>query len=1846
MSARQEPIAIVGIGCRFPGNAGGPEELWELLCAGFDGVVEVPPYRFDLAAVYDPRPAVPGKIQSRHGGFLGPVDAFDAAFFGISPREAARVDPQQRLLLEVGWEALEDAGLPPERLPRARTGVFVGMMSSDFEELTHQDPETLDLYGLNGAGRYGACGRLSFCLGLEGPSLCVDTACSSSLVAVHLACQSLRSGESEAALAGGCHLILQPHASIAISQGGILSVEGQCRFGDTRAAGFVRGEGAALVVLKPLRQARADGDRIRAVILGSAVNSDGCSNGVMATPSQVTQEEMLRQAYGSAGVSPARVRYVEAHGTGTTMGDLIELSALGAVLCAERPGDRPCQVGSIKTNIGHTEGASGIAGLIKLALCLEHRRIPRSLHCDELSPALPWGRLPLVLQRETAPWPADDPHPATGGVNSFGLSGTNAHAVLQEPPPPQAAPAAAAAGRAWLVPLSGRQPEALRALAGAWVELLAQDTAPELADLAHTAGSRRRHFEHRLAVVARSREELAAELRRWLDDGGEPAPAPAAPAAAMAERGRRIAFVFPGQGAQWPGMARELLAEPVFRAAIERCDQALRAEGDEGLVARLEAGADGDASHWLEEIHLVQPTLFAIQVALAALWRSWGVEPAGVVGHSMGELAAAHVAGALPLADAARVACRRSRLLRGVSGRGAMLALDLPLARAAAAVTGQEQRISVAASNGPASTVLSGDPAALAAIAERLAEQGTACRWVKVDVASHSPQVEPLLAPLAAALAGLAPRPGAMPLYSTVDGAACDGAGLDASYWARNLRQPVLFAAAVERMLADGFAAFVEIGPHPLLITSIEQIARASGTPTLAVHSLRRGEDRAAMLGSLGRLYTAGHPVSWQGLDGAGARVVCLPSYPWQRERHWPRQPPAPGAARRPPPGGHPLLGRHVELASPAGLHVWEGELSARAPAYLGDHRVHGASVLPAAAYLEMALAAAREARLGAARPHAPGAPAEAADGPEPVIVDIRFESALVLPEERARAVQVVLAAQPGGAAIEFFGSDAGAWTRHAAARVRAGDDAGAAAAPLPPAALRRRQWAEEMDGEAHYRALAARGLDYGPEFRGVDRLWRGDREALARLRPTPPAAGGSGPGHGHRLHPALLDACFQTLVAALPARWRQRSADTFLPVALRELRVWRLPAPGAVCWALAAVAPAATAGDAGDAGEAALDDATVEGDLTLLDDDGGALATARGLALRRFAADHGRGAEDWLYELRWDPAAPLTAAAAAPGLWLVLAVETPWTRRLVKLLAGDGSRCLVARPGSAWRAPRRGKVELAPEDPEGYGRLLELAAGQGLPLRGVVHLWSLACSPAGEPGPAELERARLLGCQSALHLVQALAATGLHTRLWLVTDRAQAPRGSEAGSPPQAPLLGLGRVIAAEHPEIGAVRVDVDTRETPEALARELHGGGEPELALRSGSRWAPRLVRSAVPGGGGGPVAFRADATYLLTGGLGGVGLAVARWMAERGARHLALVGRHAPAPAALAAIGAIEALGARVLPAAADVASPAAVAGLLRQLGAELPPLAGVLHLAGVLDDAPLRDLDGERLRRVMAPKVEGAWNLHAATLDMPLELFVLFSSAASVLGTHGQGSYAAANAFLDALARYRRARGRAALSVCWGAWSEVGLAAQDGRLDRLAERGIGSLPPAQACAVLGRLLLHPAAQVAVMAVDWPRWLRTDPAAQRSPLLGALSGAAFDAGASAGGAAAAAAAERDLRPALERAPPAERRSLLEARLRRETAEVLRLPQQRLDEAQALIRLGLDSLMALDLKLRIDAGLGVSVPVSRLLQGLSFRQLLAEILATIGEAADSKAAAPAPPSGGGRQAWEELEI
>ena len=950
----REPLAIVGIGCRLPGGGNDPTSFWNILRKGKSAIREVPADRWNIDRYYSPDPQVPGKMITRWGGFIDNIDQFDAQFFGISPREALRMDPQQRWLLEVAWQALEDAGLPPDRVSGSATGVFVGISSNDYANIQMKGPADVDVHTNSGSTLSIASNRISYLFNLRGPSMSVDTACSSALVAVNLACQSIWDGQCQAALAGGVNALLVPDSSIGFSKASMLSPSGKCFAFDARANGYVRGEGAGVMVLKPLARAIEDKDPVYAVIRAAVINQDGRTN-AMTVPGLDSQSEMLEEAYRQAGVPASRVAYMEAHGTGTPVGDPIEVQALGNVLCRDREIGQECVIGSVKTNIGHLESASGIAGLIKAALVLHYREIPPNLNFETPNPNIPFKKLRLRVPVELEKLPNGDA-PAVVAVNSFGFGGTNAHIVLEEAPPEvrrHEGSGQPSSDGPHIIPISGQTPEALKDYSKAYRKLIINRTerAPALQDVALTAGMRKNHHECRLAVVGGSAKEISDRLRAW-EDGSESVPGLVT--GRSSEESQEIVFIFSGQGPQWWGMGRELFeAEPVYRAAIEKIDTLLQPLAGWSLVEEMSRPEDESR---INRTDIAQPAIFALQVGLAELWRSRGVEPARVVGHSVGEVAAAYWAGIYTLEDAVKVIYHRSRLQNSTGGNGRMVTVGLSREKAQEVILGHEDAVTVAVVNSPSLVTLAGDTEILESIVAKLEEEQVFLRWLRIDYAFHTYQMDPIKEELLEALSDIDPHPGNIPFISTVTADVYDGKRLDAAYWWRNVRETVLFSAAITKMVDRGDRLFLELSPHPILSSAINECASSVGEKGTAIASLVRMEPEQEKFNeAVAALHCAGYPINWELVQGGEGHYVRLPTYPWKNERFWLES--EQSEDYRLAPNTHPLLGMRVNAPHP----TWENQIDPRVFDYLRDHRFWDSMIFPASGFAEIAFAVARE---------------------------------------------------------------------------------------------------------------------------------------------------------------------------------------------------------------------------------------------------------------------------------------------------------------------------------------------------------------------------------------------------------------------------------------------------------------------------------------------------------------------------------------------------------------------------------------------------------------------------------------------------------------------------------------------------------------------------------------------------------------------------------------------------------------------------------------------------------------------------------------------------------------------
>jgi len=1757
--AKTESIAIIGMGCRFPGGADNPASYWQLLHDSIDAISEVPPDRWDVDAYFDPDPDAAGKMVTRWGGFLEDVDQFSPQFFGISPREAMSMDPQQRLLLETSWQALEYANQPPEKLVGSRTGVYVGISINDYARLQMEanDLRQLDAYSGTGTTFSVAAGRISYMLGLQGPALAVDTACSSSLVAVHLACESLRANQTDLALAGGVSLMLSPEGTVYMSKARALSPDGRCKTFDAGANGYVRGEGCGVVVLKRLSDAVADGDDILALIRGTALNHDGRSSG-LTVPRGAAQKAVIEAALENAGgLDPHIISYVETHGTATPLGDPIEARALAAALGKGRSLENPLAIGSVKTNIGHLEAAAGVASLLKVILALQNQEIPSQLHFREPSPHIDWASLPLQVVTKPQKWEGEH---RLAGVSSFGFSGTNAHVILESAPVSETK--VPEIERPFhLLAISAKDEEELSELADLYSEYLETSPDVSLAEVAHTANTGRTHFDHRLAVVAETGEQLQQKLAA---SNGEIIPG-----------GRRkVAFLFTGQGAQYPDMGRKLYeTQPTFRAALDQCDEMLKPHLERPLLSILYSDDEEEAA-LINQTAYTQPALFAIEYALAQLWRSWGIEPSAVMGHSVGEYVAACISGVFSLEDGLRLIAERGRLMQALPSSGAMASVFADEEKVAAAVAPFSEEVSVAAINGPENVVISGTETAVSSILEKLQEEGIESRRLTVSHAFHSPLMEQILDDFERVAATITYQTPRIRLISNVTGEEATGDQLtNAAYWRQHVRQPVRFAQAMETLHQRDYELFLEIGPKPILLGMGRRcLPKDVG---IWLPSLRPGrDDWQQMLGSLGTLYMQGLDVDWVRFDRDYARNrLHLPTYPFQRQRYWFE---ATGQASRSlvNGAGHPLLGNR--LLSALKEIQFETQLSLHSPSYLADRRLHERALMPPAAYLEIGLAAA----------------SDLFEIETPTIEGIVIEEPLELFEELQTIQVIVTPTGPDYASLQIFSmpNDGDAWKLMAKGRLKRAHE------EPPPQTLdfeTVKAKSRQVDIEDYYARLRQQGLDFGPRFQCFDELWQDGEQVLAALRTNADT-------RRYLLHPPLLDACCHLLGIDEQAVYSISEAE----------RVQLIDASLEPVWCHARI-------------KSKRQD-LIEGDVFLFNESGLPVAELSGIRMERAMPDSlpqvAENYRDWIYEVEWQPKVlpnDSPAIVRDKGNWLIFADQGGVGMRLAEALAEKGEKSVTIRPqtGDSEKYEDPVDVYLPLDDPGQYHQLLRELMDEERPLRGIIHLWSLDIPSPDEAGLTALEQAQKLGTGSVLHLIQALAAAATEFKsvwvetphLWLVTRAAQPVAAQSEANITQSPVWGLGKTIAQEYPGLFGGMIDLDPEspadETTALLEQVWFGDGEPQCAFRRGERYVARLVQNRNMLLPKNPISPRSDGAYLISGGLGDLGLLVARFLAEQGARRLILLSRSpvpprqtwsqvaadGPMAKRLEAIRELEAIGVSVHTAAVDIGDLSQLTAFLKTYKQEgWPSIRGVVHAAGIVQDKSLEQLDISSLNAVLQPKMWGGWLLHHHLRDAPLDFFVMFSSFVSLAGSVGQGNYTAANSFLDALAHYRQMHDQVALSINWGPWAEIGMATRDDFAERRARRGVVDITPRQGLDLLARLIGQPKSQVGVMPTSPAQLRKLSPI--DSPFLEELTADQDDAQMGSD-------PVEPIGQQLQQASSGERLQTMKAYLCQRIANVLMIDVQKLVPERSVMELGMDSLMVMELIKELDQNLGLTL-------------------------------------------------
>ncbi len=1701
-----EPIAIVGMSCRLPGGIHSPSDLWRFLFAGDNAAGNVPPDRWepyvrsasDAAVIQGLPPA----------NFIDDPAAFDADFFGISPREAELMDPQQRIVLETAWEALEDAGIRPSDLAGSDAGVYIGAGSDDYGRRMLEDTTGIEAWTGIGSSLCGIANRVSYCFDLRGASLTVDTACSSSLVAVHIACQALRSREVPLALVGGVNIIAGPGLSVVLDRAGATSPDGRSKSFDDGADGYGRGEGAAVVVLKRLADAKRDGDRVLALIRGSGVYQDGRTNGIMA-PSSAAQTNLLRKTYSSCGIDPATVDFVEAHGTGTPTGDPVEVQAMAAVFGIGRDSRNPCLVGSVKSSIGHLEAGAGAVGLIKTVLALRHGQIPRQANFSAPNSTIDWSRTGLRVVDRAIAWPCSR-SPRRAGVSSYGYGGTLGHVIVEEHRQADATGSPRQGGNSGcVIPISAKSEEALTMSANRLADALADAaTLPAVEDVSHTLGTHREHYAFRAGIAADGTSDLIHSLRRLADGNPDE----------RTHLGRHTAtdtagcvWVFSGHGSQWSGMGVELLDQsPEFAAVIDRLESPFLEEI--GLSPR-------DALHEgvFDEAHITQPMIYAIQVALAHAWRAQGLEPAAVVGHSVGEIAAAVTAGVLDIDAGARLVCRRSSLLKRVAGMGAMAMVDSDVDTVTTLLPSDGVAVP-AIHAAPHSTVVAGDVAVIDRLCAELARAGIESRRVASNVAFHSPHMDPLLDELRSAASDLPVKPASVRLYTTALEDARAHVARDADYWAANLRNPVRFTQAVAAAASDGHRAFLEISPHPIVAHSITETLTANDvTEAIVAHTMRRHRPQlSTLLANKAFLYAHGTEIEW---SKVGGRFIDLPTTSWRHRRYWYAGQPTTAQGPLHNPSSHSLLAASVDVHAIPGVSTWHTTVDYRTRPYPGSHPIGGVEIVPAAVIVNTLLSA-----------RAVSAPTDRTG-----LRGVEFRSPLAL--NGPREIQVVVENDRVSLASRSSKrAETETWGVHATAELF---DASSHAFERLDLERIRQRCAVELSADHIVNHLESVGVaDTGFEWR-VTSVRRNETETIALVdvgaeRPFAP----------------LIDAATSIATIVLSNNDRLKMvARVEAIVTLAD----RLPASAAVHVRI----------------RDGLSDVV---DVTIARDDGEPFAHIGGLCYR-------------------DPERPSDAPADVGHLihataWhpLPLPKKPRRGRRAPKRLIVLGDPALAAALADVTDTVTT-TIVAGPDQ----------LTGTTIDNRTAVLIAPPRTNTDESSNSAASQAAWLLS-----ETIQRLAGSGSGARVWAVTRGAREAETLESLS--DSTLWGVGRVLANEHPELWGGIVDLEATPTSTSLSRLVEivtvQPHEDVVAARGDDLAVARLVPVAPPSATTG-VHCRKDASYLITGGLGALGLIVASWLVDRGARSIVLLSRSGLGSAdasdavdpegiqrQLDAIETMRSRGASVTIVAADVGDAPTLHASLRQATADLPPIRGVVHAAGVLDNRAALDINHASLTTVMHPKVSGARLLHELFPPGTVDFFVLFSSCGPLLGLHGQTAYAAANAYLDGLARHRHHSGVTdTISFQWTSWRGLGMSTSSAVIDaELAARGTGDISVDEALRCWDLACTSQQAELAIL-----RTIDSDHTAMRLPLLSELTAVHGSNG------------EITPHEWLDNHGSADL-DRVESEVRRHIAHETRIPAEEITGSRSLTEMGLDSVMTLAIRRALERTFHLRLPASML--------------------------------------------
>jgi len=1784
---KEDAIAVVGIGCRFPGNSNNVDQFWNLLKNGKDAIIDVPANRWDRHTYYHKERGFNGKTVSQRGGFIDNFDKFDPHFFGITPREATFIDPQQRVLMEVSWEAMEDAGIVTKNYVGSDTGVFIGAFTLDYQHvqfnLDHLDQ--IDLHSATGSMMTLVANRLSYVYDFTGPSIAIDTACSGSLVAIHTACQNIRNKECGMAIAGGVLLNVAPQYTIAESRGGFLSPDGACKTLDESANGYVRGEGAAVIVLKPLKDAIADHDHIYSLILGSAVNQDGQTSGI-TVPNGDAQKIAIGKACVQAGIEPAEVQYIEMHGTGTPVGDPIEANALGETYGLGRDKNKPCIIASVKTNIGHTESAAGVAGIIKASLVLKNKKIPPHLHLKNINPKIDLEELNLKVPQELIDYPQHEGL-AMAAVNSFGFGGTNAHAILSEAPKAQVI-SSPTDDATRIFPISARSEAGLKAMAERYHEFLEQNEIKNAYDLGYSMSLRRDQHPYRLGVVAKNIAELKENLADYIQGN----PTLGIVEGRKKDNSNDLVFVFTGMGPQWWKMGRELMdTEPVFMDAIKKCDREFSKYANWSLLGAM--CANEEASE-MSQTKLAQPANFAVQYGLIKLWESKGIKADAIVGHSAGEVAAFYNAGVLSFNDAIKVIYNRSSLQQRLTGKGKMMAVSMSKEETKQLIANYDG-LDIVAINSYSGVTIVGEEEELTTLGGYLTEQGIFNKLLDVTVPFHSRYMEEIKADFMAGIADVTFNQPTTKLYSTTIGK-CVTEPMDSSYLWNNVRHAVYFADAVTTILDDGYTKFLEIGPHPALTFYLKEMCAERKINGTFINSLNRKQaEQLTFYNALACLYTEDILSDLTAIYPETGNYIKLPYYAWQREVYWMES--SSNAIRRLGLYDRILLGKKLLTAQP----TWEVELKKELVPFIEDHCIGGNPLFPAAGYMEMALQLANQH-------YGKGFY---------TLNHVEFLKAVFIQSNKPTKLQISLDEQRSAFAIYNVSNtdnpeivSRGVFKQIQNFGIQKGID-------LKLLKEKTQSNATKFDSKTIYEKFVSAGFSYTNTFVAIEDIWICEDEAISKL--VLPQVDQI---DCYEIYPGILDACFQGTIAlefAATAADGGAGFDIRLPVGVDEFLLHNSLTQE--MWVHCK--------------RVERTDAYTTNDIYLYNQDGGVIAIIKSLKVQTLENTKQlmplKVLDSWLYSLEWpeiDNVVPIEKETE-PGCWLVLGDESGVGKQYVGILNNLGESSFYVSLGDDFSIDSKQQKATVRLNSDEDMLTLYNTVRENIQVKGVIHFWNLDLATNSGINAQNILQSGDMGVYTVMSLLKAVAASDDALKLWIVTKGAQAILPSDEPEIMQNAIWGPARLIGnQEYISLWGGIVDLDPQEVEKSLnqlaLQTLYSDEEDQVAYRSGRRYGARLKNTAhltKPL----PVRMNKDGSYMVTGAFGALGKLVSLWLVEKGAKKLILLGRISlpersnwqnadlddKVKERIEFIQSLESKGATVTVDALDFADDTAVKQYFTENSKKIKEVRGVISALGIVKDMFISQMPKEVFDEVYETKVMSNWLLHQYFEEQPLDFFVLFSSVGALITSAGQANYAAANAFLDGLIAYRRKKGLAGLSIGWGPWA-IGMIFELNLMNFFRNKGLEPITEERGMQVLERLIYQNIPYTAVLEANWQAFKEAS-AKSRTPYLNEW----LEKGLADGETELKSDAEilKEFQEAYIAAGEEPRVQLLEEQMITLVARILHMKSEDIELEKTLTELGLDSMVATELRNKIELRLGANLTVIDLLNSHSLKLQIEKI-------------------------------